>query len=227
LERKEVDMGTHLSRELERLKTSALAMYRKVDLQVEKGLKALIEKDLKKAEEVVEGDGEINRLEVEIEEECLKIIALYQPVASDLRYTVAILKMNGELERIGDLAVNIADVVPKIVQAKRSISLPPAILLMAEKVKRMLQSALFSLMELKVEPAYEVLRSDQEVDDLHRSMYPTVAGMIRENLEDVEHIIPLLAISRSLERIADHATNIAEDVIYMVEGKIVRHTGGG
>lgn len=220
-------MGTHLSRELERLKTSALAMYRKVDLQVEKGLKALIEKDLKKAEEVVEGDGEINRLEVEIEEECLKIIALYQPVASDLRYTVAILKMNGELERIGDLAVNIADVVPKIVQAKRSISLPPAILLMAEKVKRMLQSALFSLMELKVEPAYEVLRSDQEVDDLHRSMYPTVAGMIRENLEDVEHIIPLLAISRSLERIADHATNIAEDVIYMVEGKIVRHTGGG
>lgn len=216
-------MTIHLQKELEHLKEMAFSMYKQVIDQVDLSFQAFVNKDLTLAQKVIEGDRAINMKEVEIEEECLKIIALNQPVAQDLRFLVAILKMNGELERMGDLAVNIADVLPIILKAKRPVLPPEPLLQILEKVRGMIGDSLNALIHLDVTRARRVLVRDEEVDALHRSMYPEVARMIRANLEDVESLIPLLAISRSLERMADHATNIAEDVIYLIEGRIIRH----
>lgn len=220
-------MTVHLQKELDKLKSLAFAMYQEVIRQVHLAFQAFMRKDLELAQMVKDGDEVINQKEVELEEECLKAIALNQPVAQDLRLIVAILKMNSELERIGDLAVNIADVLPIIVRAKKPVEPPPILLKILDRVKEMISDSLNALMDLDPTRARRVLASDEEVDELHRSMYPEVARLIREDIEDVESIIPLLAVSRSLERMADHATNIAEDVIYLVEGRIVRHGYGG
>jgi phosphate transport system protein len=220
-------MTVHLQKELAKLKELTFSMYQLVIEQVHLSFQAFIHKDLELAKKVIAGDDRINQLEVQIEDECLKTIALNQPVAQDLRFLIAVLKMNNELERIGDLAVNIADVLPIIARAKKPVQPPAQLLGILDRVKVMISDSLQALMNLDPARARRVLESDNEVDNLHRSMYPEVARLIREDLEDVESLIPLLAISRSLERMADHATNIAEDVIYLIEGRIVRHGYGG
>jgi phosphate transport system protein len=219
-------MTIHLQKELDKLKELAYSMYKTVIQQVTLSFQAFVNKDLDLAQRVIAGDDLINQKEVEIEDECLKTIALNQPVAQDLRFLIAILKMNSELERIGDLAVNIADVLPIITRAKTPVQPPAQLLVILDRVKAMISDSLHALMNLDTTRARKVLESDTDVDNLHRTMYPEVARLIRENLEDVESLIPLLAISRSLERMADHATNIAEDVIYLIEGRIVRHGYG-
>jgi len=157
-----------------------------------------------------------------VEEECLKLLALYQPVATDLRYIIAILKINNDLERVGDEAVNIAERVVFLAHQER-FDIPFDFQLMSDKTQAMLRNSLDALVNSHAGLAHQVGLADDEVDDLNRQMYVWVQRAIREHPERVEPLIHLLSISRHLERIADYATNIAEDVIYLIDGEIVRH----
>ena len=165
---------------------------------------------------------EIDRLEVEVEEDCLKILALYQPVAADLRFVVAVLKLNHDIERIGDLSVSIAHRALNLFELPK-IQMAWDFADMADKVKVMLRKSLEALVNKDTLQAHEVLASDDEVDNINRAMYRDIQVAIKKDPSKLESLLCLLSLSRSLERIADHTTNIAEDVIYLVNGEIVRH----
>jgi phosphate transport system protein len=161
---------------------------------------------------------------VEVEEECLKILALHQPVATDLRFIVAVLKINNDLERIGDLAVNMASRARKLAEIKT----PPKVRVDFQggqnRVREMLRRSLESLVNLDEKLATWVCTADEEIDNVNRSVFKQVSDGIKQHPEDADRLIMLLSVSRNLERIGDHTTNIAEDVLYMVRGEIVRHT---
>jgi phosphate transport system protein len=204
------------------LKKRILSLGAMVEERVRFTIKAMETRDGDLAKKVVELDHDIDEREVEIEEECLKILALHQPVAEDLRFLAAIIKINNDLERIGDEAANIAEAVAKI--AKRPpLTVPIDFSVMAEKAEAMLKGSLDALVNLDVDLAYKICLLDDEVDDMYRDVYRKIEDAIPPNPERVRSLINLLLISRHLERIADHATNIAEDVIYMLEGQILRH----
>lgn len=215
-------MTKHFQNELERLKKKLLSLSCIVEESVEKAVRSISNRDAQLAREVIENDDSIDLMEVEVEEECLKILALHQPVAVDLRFVVAVLKINNDLERIGDLAVNIAERSAYLSQ-KEPIEMPFDFATMEKKTRLMLKKALDSLIQMDLETANEVGASDDEVDAINREMYAQVSKGLRESPDQADRLIHCLSISRHLERIADYATNIAEDVIYMIEGKIVRH----
>lgn len=215
-------MTTHLQREIDRLKKEILFMGAEVENALGKAVEALITRNSKLAEEVIKSDEEMDQLEVEIEEECLKILALHQPVAIDLRYVIAILKINNDLERIGDLGVNIAERAVYL-SSHAPIDLPLDFRGMAEMAQLMLKRSLDALVNLDTTLARQVRASDDEVDAINRYMYTLMEDYIKENPQRISEVLHLLSASRHLERVADQATNIAEDVIYMVEGEIVRH----
>jgi len=209
-------------REIDRLKKDVLALGATVEESVERAARAVIERDAKQALHVVQMDDEIDDREVDIEEECLKILALHQPVAVDLRFIVAVLKINSDLERIGDLSVNIAKQASTLA-SRPPLELPFDFAGMAAKSQKMLKSALDALVNMDAVLAKGVCAADDEVDDINREMFAKVEDSIRSDIGRLDDWIRLFAISRNMERIADHATNIAEDVIYMTEGEIVRH----
>jgi phosphate transport system protein len=211
-----------LHTEIQNLKKDLLALGAVVEELLRKSVKALQERDLKLAREVIDADEQVDNREVELEESGLKIIALHQPVAIDLRFIVSVLRINSDLERIGDLAVNIAERATYLAGAE-SLALPIDFTPMAEKAQQMLTMSLDAFVNMDSTLGRQILDKDNEVDAMNRQMYCTIYELIRRNPEDVEVLLHLLSASRHLERIADHATNIAEDVIYMVEGKIVRH----
>ncbi|MBT6716503.1 MAG: phosphate signaling complex protein PhoU, partial [Nitrospina sp.] len=165
---------------------------------------------------------EIDQREVYVEEECLKILALHQPVANDLRLIIAILKINNDLERIADLSVNIAERAVYLSTQAR-VELPFDLQDMAQKVRSMLKRSLDSLVNRDDKLARQVCEDDDAVDDLNREMYGCVERAIKKDPDNLNSYIQLLSASRYLERMADHATNIAEDVIYLVTGEIIRH----
>jgi phosphate transport system protein len=211
--------------EIEKLKAKVLTLSAMVEEAVFKAVKAVEQRDIALADRVKESDREIDTMEVEIEEDCLKILALHQPVAIDLRFIIAVLKLNNDLERIGDLAVNIAHRARSLSKLEGT----PELLDfqgMASKVKAMLRKCLESLVHMDTNLARAVCAADDEVDALNRHMYERVHAAIKRNPEQSDKLIHLFAVSRNLERIADHATNIAEDVIYMIQGEIVRHGKG-
>jgi phosphate transport system protein len=215
-------MRTHLHRELERLKRSILYLGAAVEETVALSVRSVKERDPELARRLIDADYEIDKKEVELEEECLKILALHQPVAIDLRFVVAVLKINNELERIADLAVDVAErsaflATQLPVQQQFDFSL------MAEKSRDMLRNALDSLVNTDSQLAHNVIRSDDEVDALNREIMLQVQRLLRERPDDIGPLIHCLLMARHLERMADHATNVAEDVIYMIEGEIVRH----
>lgn len=212
----------HLRREVDRLKRKLLVLSAYVEESVQRAVKSVSERDEKLAQRVIETDFEIDEMEVDVEEDCLKILALYQPVAIDLRFIIAVLKINNDLERIGDLAVNIAERAVSLSKQAR-IDSPFDFQTMAERVQKMLQKALDALVNGDEKLAREVLVSDDEIDEMNRQMYDSIKLGIRQSPENVDTLIQVLAISRNLERIADHTSNIAEDVIYMVDGDIIRH----
>jgi phosphate transport system protein len=216
------DMRSHLDREFEKLKKQILSLSADVEESVMKAVNSVVNRDPILGEEVIAADEEIDFSEVDVEEEVLKILALHQPVAGDLRFVLAILKINNDLERVGDEAVNIAE--RSIFLANHPLPIPPFDFnVMANKAQNMLRMSLDSLMNVDALTAKKVCKLDDEVDELNRMMYSHVQTAIRQNPEYVENLIHLLSISRHLERIADYATNIAEDVIYMIEGTIIRH----
>ena len=215
-------MHSLLSAEINKLKKSILTMGAVVEERVLQSVKAVHERDEKLARKIIDGDPEVDRLEVDLEEECLKILALHQPVAIDLRFIVAVIKINSDLERIADLAVNIAERAAFLAtQARMEGS--PDLSAMSEKVKIMMRKCLDAFVNLDYALAREVIPMDDVVDDLNRSMYKSIEERMVKRPEGIGCLLHLLSVSRYLERIADHATNIAEDVIYMIKGEIVRH----
>lgn len=215
-------MTKHLEREVDKLKRRILNLSSMVEDSVYKAVKSVEERNPDLAENVVRADHDIDTMEVEVEEECLKLLALYQPVATDLRLVVAVLKINNDLERIGDLAVNIAH-RSKALSKLKKVSAMFHFNNMAAKVKNMLRLALEALVNLDGKLARDVCAADDEVDDINREMHRQIRESIKTHPDDLEALLYFISVSRNLERIADHATNIAEDVIYMIEGEIVRH----
>ncbi|MFH1708483.1 MAG: phosphate signaling complex protein PhoU [Planctomycetota bacterium] len=215
-------MSKHLETEMARLKKAILGLAAVVERSVGRAVQALEKRDARLAQELIDADAEIDHTEVDIEEECLKILALHQPVAVDLRLIVAVLKINNDLERVGDLGVNIAE------RALHICNQPPIELAfdfagMHHTALGMLGRSLDALMKLDAELARSVRSQDDEVDEMNRRMYAVFGQAVRANPDKVEVLLSYLSTVRHLERIADYATNIAEDVIYLVEGQIVRH----
>ena len=215
-------MARYLIRELDKIKKKILSLGALVEERVRMTSAAVDNRDAVIAQKIVDTDWEIDEMEVEVEEECLKILALHQPVAVDLRFIATVIKITNDLERIGDQAVNIAERVLTI--AKRPemdfvFDYAP----MAEKAETMLKMSLDALVNMDVDLAFKVITLDDEVDALKTLAYDRIKAAIKENPARVGYLINLLLISRHLERLADHATNIAEEVIYLIEGEIVRH----
>jgi len=215
-------MTKHFQRELEKIKKKILSLGAMVEERVRMAIQAIEEFDGQIAKKIIFSDHEIDEMEVEVEEECLKIMALHQPVAVDLRFLVAVIKINNDLERIGDQAVNIAQRV-KTITKKERFDFVFDYSVMAEKAEAMLRMSLDALVNLDDDLAFKVLLLDDEVDAKKKEAYHLIKSAISENPDNVSYLINLLLISRHLERLADHATNIAEEVIYMIEGEIVRH----
>lgn len=219
-------MAAHLRREIENLKREILALGARVETTVREATAAIVNRDEALAQRIIENDVLIDEKEVQVEEDCLKILALHQPVAIDLRFIIAVLKINSDLERVGDLAVNVAEraaflaVVPPVVGAN---DYSPLLHATARKAQEMLKKSIDALVNLSPSLAREVIMADDEVDAMNRRMYGVIQQAILARPDQTEALIHMLSASRHLERIADHATNVAEDVIYMVEGTIVRH----
>ena len=215
-------MAIHLQKELDKLKKRILSLGGMVEERVRMAIKSIGSRDESLAKKIIKTDYEIDELEVEVEEECLKILALHQPVAVDLRFITAVIKINNDLERIGDEAVNIAKCV-EYMSKKVMVDVPFEFSLMSEKVESMLKMSLDALINLDLDLAFKVLTLDDDVDDMYGEIYDHVKSLIQNKSDRVGYLINLFLTARYLERIGDHATNIAEEVIYLIEGEIVRH----
>lgn len=215
-------MPRHLQREIEKLKRLLLTLCGIVEQSVSLATKSVSERDEQLANRVIDMDEDIDQLEVDIEEECLKILALHQPVAIDLRFVISVMKINNDLERVGDLAVNIAERT-LFLASHIPIEQPYDLLEMATKSQLMLRLSLDALMNMDARLAHDVGLADDEVDAINRQMFVQIQDAIQRNPEHAQSLINYLSVSRNLERIADYATNIAEDVRYMITGEIVRH----
>lgn len=212
-----------LKQELERLEKHLLTLTAVVEENVQQAVKALATRDVELAQKVVISDDQVNRMEVDIEEECLKVLALHQPVAHDLRLIVAVMKINNDLERIADNAVSISQRAISAASFPRQAKQDLALELMSEKALDMLGKALDSLVNADLDLARKIIALDEEVDVLHAKNYDLFKQQIRRDPESIDFLLHFLVVSRNLERIADLATNIAEDVIYLNEGNIIRH----
>ncbi|HKH46073.1 MAG TPA: phosphate signaling complex protein PhoU [Thermoanaerobaculia bacterium] len=216
-------MERHLDQDLDRVRQMLLRMGGMVEGMAAKATQALLERSARLCTEVIEGDHEVDQLEMEIDETCHSILGRKQPTAVDLRFLVAVMKINGDLERIGDSAVNIAQSVEQINDQpplKPYIDLPH----LSELVQKMVRNSLDAFVRKDVQLATEVCGSDDEVDGLYKQIFRELLTYMIEDPKTVSRALHLLLISRNLERIADHATNIAEDVIYYVEGRDIRHS---
>ena len=209
-------------KEIEKLKQKLLFLGGKVEENFNKAVKSVDERDVALAEEVVNTDDLIDQMEVEIEEECLKILALHQPVARDLRYIVTALKVNNDLERIDDHSVSIAK--HALFFANKPIfKFPFDFLAMSSVTRKMLKMSLDSLVQMDQAKAISVGAMDDTVDDMNRAMYEASEIRMREHPETIPMYVHAMGLSRTFERIADLSTNIAEDVIYLISGQIARH----
>ncbi|PLY07941.1 MAG: phosphate transport system regulatory protein PhoU [Desulfuromonas sp.] len=215
-------MTVHMIRELEKLKKMILELAAVVEESVQKSVRALVDEDVELAKQIVAGDNRVDDMEVELEEECLKILALHQPVAADLRFIVSVLKINNDLERMADLATNIAERAIDLSGPWKVVP-PFDVEEMARQTERMIDLSLEALVHQDRDTAARAIALDDKVDQLHAENFAQVKTCIRERPEKMDGYIYYLSISRYIERIADLATNIGEDVIYMIDGKIVRH----
>ena len=215
-------MSKHLERDLDNLQRDLITLAASVEEAIQKAANALKERKSDLAQEVIEGDNEIDQEENHIEEECLKMLALHQPVAVDLRRITAALKINNELERMADLAEDIAE---RAVHLSRlpEIPIPEKLQRMTDLTTSMVRESLDAFVNLDVRQARRVCRLDDEVDSHNHDIIEELIRTMRASPEMVEPGLSLFSAVRHLERIADHATNIAEDVVYLVEGEIIRH----
>ena len=216
-------MPLFLQRQINTLKKMLLSLGTTCEEQLRDAIRCVIERDVELAERVIAGDARIDLMEIDVEEECLHTLALHQPVAFDLRYVVAVLKMNNDLERIGDHAKSIAEQAKFLAGEGKVDTMPFDLQGMAQRAEQMLRHALDAVVNIDVELAREVRVLDDEVDIMHAGMYGRALELIGENPDEAEQMIHYINISRQLERVADHACNIAKDVLYITEGEIPRH----
>jgi phosphate transport system protein len=226
-------MSKHLERDLEGLERRMLFLAGEVEEAVRRSIRALLDRRIELAERVIDGDDEIDRREVELEEECLKVLALHNPVASDLRFIVACLKIENDLERIADLAANIAE--RSVSFSTRSvIPVPNRIREMVENCARMLRQSIESFVrgdaqlarricEEDTQLARRICEEDTQIDRANRLIIQELIEAMHSDPTCIDQAVELISVSKNLERIGDHATNIAEDVVYLVEGDIIRH----
>jgi phosphate transport system protein len=217
-------MAKHFHRELEKIKKNILSLGAMVEERVQMAIKAIENRDAVVAEQIIRSDHEINEMEMEVEEDCLKVLALHQPVAIDLRFLIAIIKINNDLERIGDQMVNVAQRVVTL-SKHQSPDFNFEYSAMGEKAATMLKMSLDCLVNLDNDVAFKVLVMDDVVDAMQKAAYDEFKRAILANPEQVSPLTNIYLVSRHLERMADHATNIAEEVVYLIEGEIVRHGG--
>ena len=213
----------HLQRDLEQLNKRLLGMSGLVEEMIDQATRALAERREEWAEQVVASDAEVDQQEVQIEEECLKILALHQPVAVDLRRIATVLKANADLERIADLAVSIAERAQAIADSP-SFPIPDQLDRMVALATQMVRGAMDAFVNLDAAAARRILRLDDTVDQLNRDIIAELQLLMQQDPHLVAPALHCFSATRHIERIADHATNIAEDVIYLVEGDIVRHS---
>jgi phosphate transport system protein len=216
-------MTRHFHEELEGLKQTLLAMGGLVEDQIRRAMRALLERDDVIAQEVIDRDRQVNTYDVEVDEQCVNLLALHQPAAGDLRFITTAMKIVTDLERIGDQAVNIAQ---RALELNREPQLKPYIDLprMADRAQRMVKESLDAFVAGDTALARQVCAADAEVDALKEQIFRELLTFMMEDPRTVSRAIRVILISRFMERVADHATNIAEMVIYLVEGKMVRHT---
>lgn len=215
-------MTKHLLSDLENLKRAVLDMGALVEEATNRAISSLVHRRPELADEVLRGDDAIDRMELEVEDACLKVLALHQPVAGDLRFVIAVMKVNNDLERMGDLAQNIAERSTYLsAHAPLEVDLPFEEMMQA--VRRMVSASLDSLVQRDTDIARRVIASDDEVDSLLRRMFDALQELMRRDPDSVERAVQTLSVARHLERIADLATNIAEDIVFMVEGDVIRH----
>jgi phosphate transport system protein len=217
-------MTRHFLLALDALNKDVLTMGGAVESALGRAVRALLERDVVEAQAVIDGDREVNLLELRIDEECLKILALHQPAARDLRFVTGVMKIINDQERVGDLAVNVAERA-RVIAGLPPRETPSALIEMSERVRGMLTSALDALVRQDPKRAHEVLKMDGKVDDLLKGLFERMEKELRADPALVPWGLQILSASKNLERIADHASNIAEDVVYMVDGTILRHRG--
>ena len=218
-------MSLHLQRDLNDLKRDILHLGSLVETSIGNASVALKDRRPELADIVFANEVLINEKEVDIEESCLKILALHQPVATDLRFIVVVLKVNNDLERIGDLAENLTERAVYLSERDALAAPTTKINDMFITIRSMLKDSLDSLVKLDVGLARKVIAQDDSVDEINREMYDDFRALVAVNGSVVEQATSLLSCSRYLERIADLATNICEEVLFMVEGEVVRHRG--
>ena len=216
-------MSRHFHEELEALKQTLLAMGGLVEDQIRHVMQALVDRDDALASEVIERDRQVNAYDVEVDAQCVELLALHQPAAGDLRFITTAMKIVTDLERIGDQAVNIGQ---RVIELNREPQLKPYIDLprMAARAQAMVKESLDAFVARDTELARRVRAEDDEVDALKEQIFRELLTFMMEDPRSIPRAIRLILISRCMERVADHATNIAEMVIYLVEGKMVRHT---
>ena len=215
-------MGIHLQREVDRLKKDITRLGSSVEENLHRAIKSLQEGDQDLAQTAILMDREIDEMELYLEENILKVMALHQPVAADLRFLITMLKVNSELEAIGGQIVNIAKRSRDLISVNR-LEMPYDFSAMAHKVSEMMRRALDALILVDQKEALKLLDADNEVDDFHAKVMGIIHQELREHPNRVEILLYDMAISKCLERIADHIEAIAEDTLYFMNGQIVRH----
>ena len=216
------DVRRHFHDDLSHVKVRLLTMSGEAEAALGMAVQALLERDSVKAKQVIHGDRAIDAMEMEIEEQCINLLALHQPMARDLRMLTSALKIANDLERVGDHAVNIAQSAERLSQS-RPITPEPEIIEMARLAREMLSDALEAFIRGDAAAGREVCRRDDRVDALHRSVFRILLTHMMEDAHSIGAGMELFLVSRNLERVADLATNIGEDVVFLVEGKSIKH----
>lgn len=215
-------MERHFHHQIEELKDALLRMAALVESQVANAVKALVERDATQCDQIIAGDHEINQMELEIDERCINLLALQQPIARDLRFIASAMKINIDLERMGDIAVNIArraKLLNDMPQVKPLVDIPR----MAALSQSMVKESLDAFVRRDETLARDVCIRDDEVDRLEDQVFRELITYMMEDAKKVPQALQLIFVSRHIERIADHATNIAESVVYLSEGKVIKH----
>ncbi|MCW8922166.1 MAG: phosphate signaling complex protein PhoU [Gammaproteobacteria bacterium] len=217
-------MSLHFIREMKRLNKHLIELSDKVEQQVGRSVHAITDLDKVAAQKVIDKDSGVDRLEIEMEEDCLKLLALHQPVANDLRLIIAVLKINSDLERIGDHAVIIAEEAVNLITLP-DIDVPEQMFELSAQARMMLKKSMLAFVESDLPVANNVLELGQNIRQLAEKIYHSQVEAIKASPDQTEQRLSVLKICRQLQRIADHATNIAEDIIFLMEGDIIRHQG--
>ncbi|MBU1356651.1 MAG: phosphate signaling complex protein PhoU [Candidatus Edwardsbacteria bacterium] len=215
-------MERHFDTELDQLKQQLLKMGALAEAMIDSAVTALVERNTGQLDQIYEQEKEVNSLQVSIDEDCLRLTALYQPAAGDLRFLLGASKINTELERLGDQAINICEMVNKLLQEpqlKPLIDIPKMVAIATDMVR----DSLNAFVERDVSKAKAVLMQDDQLDDLKDKIVAELTEFMTKDSGSISRAIQLILVTRSLERIGDHATNIAEDVIFVVQGRDIRH----